>query len=260
MPAVPGAPYDTAANIMAQVQNLCRDPQGQQFTPTFCVNSINSAARWLGNELRNRGKMTLVEDEYLVTIPGVTTSDPTQQVYLTFTGITGNVTPANTPTLPEDMIQPLKLWERPSGMVTTLKEMRDRTADGGLRKTFQREYMGEWEWRTDQLCFIGALSATDIIIRYSSIPFLFALTDDVPPLLSGSLGDIQGIDPVAYYASAELLPKLGGNALAAIYRQEAQNRLEQLSTDVVRQEQFSPVRMRPYGGGYRRGSGNLRNF
>jgi hypothetical protein len=246
MPANPSAPYDTGANILALVQDLCRDPQGQQFTAIFCLQAINSAARWLGNELRNRGKATLVEDEYVVTIPGVTEADPTQQVYLTFTGITGNVTAANTPTLPQDLIEPLKLWERPSGMKTTLREMRNWTDKGGLPKSFQREYMRDWEWRTDQICFIGALNATDIIIRYSAVPFIFSITD--MGSISGSLGDIEGIDPVAYYAASQLIPKLGGAALGAQYRQEAQNRLEQLSTDVTRAEQMATSRMMPYGG------------
>lgn len=245
---------------MALVQDLCNDPQGQLFTAQFCIQAINSAARWVGRELRNRGKMTLVEDEYLVTIPAVLESDPAQQVNLTFTGINGNVNADNTPTLPQDLIEPLVLWERPSGVPgpLSLVEMRNMTGKGGLPKTWQRERMGEWEWRTDQICFVGALQATDIIIRYSSIPLIFSLTVDDPPQISGSLGDIDGVDAVAYYAASQLIPKHGGPELGMEYRKEAQTILEQLATDVTRAQQFAPTRMRPYGSRSSRGGNGSR--
>lgn len=246
---------------MSLIQSLCNDIQGQLFTPVFCIDAVNSAARWLGRELRNRGKMTLVEDEYVVTIPAVLTQDPTQQVNLTFTGIDGNVTAANTPTLPQDLIEPLRLWSRPSGQPgpVGLLPMIDWTGQGGLPKTFQGFRLADWEWRTDQICFLGSLQAADVMIRYSSVPLQFSLSVDDPPLLSGSLGDIDGIDAVSYYASSQLVPKRGGTALGQQYRQEAQTLLEQLSTDVDRQQQFSPVRMRPFGGSSR-GYGGSRSI
>lgn len=256
MPAIPQSPYSSGAQIMTLIQSLCNDTQGQLFTPAFCIEAINSAARWVGRELRNRGKMTLVEDEYLVTIPGVVASDPTQQVNLTFTGINGNVVAANTPTLPDDLIEPLKLWERPSGQTMNLLPMRNCTAQGGLPKRFQRQQMSDWEWRTDMICFIGALQATDIIIRYSAVPLLFSVTDDDPPVVSGTLGDIDAIDAMSYYAASQLIPKHGGAALGAQYRMEADRLLEQLATDVTRAQQFSPTRMRPYGGRYNGNGGS----
>src|ERR1700676_3613916 len=136
MPATPSAPYDTGATILSMVQDLCKDPGGQLFTAVYCLSAINSAARWLAQELRNNDKMTLVEDEYLVVIPAVTAPDPTQQVNLMFTGIDGNVTPGNTPTLPQDLIEPLVLWERQSGQKSNPTEMRNYTGKGGLPKRF----------------------------------------------------------------------------------------------------------------------------
>lgn len=253
-PAISQLPYSSGAQIMALIQDLCNDAQGQLYTPTFCIQAINSAARWVGRELRNRGKMTLVEDEYLVTIPAVLASDPTQQVNLTFTGINGNVTAANTPTLPNDLIEPLKLWERPTSQKMDLLPMRNCTGQGGLPKRFQTFRLKEWEWRTDQICFIGSLEPADVIIRYSSVPLQFSLTNDDPPLVSGTLGDIDAIDAMSYYAASQLIPKHGGPQLGAQYRAEADRLLEQLATDVTRMQQFSPVRMRPYGGRGTRGS------
>lgn len=253
MPAVPSAPYDTGAQILAMVQDLCKDPQGQLFTAPYCLSAINSAARWLAQELRNSDKMTLIEDEYLVEIPAVTASDPTQQVNLTFTGIDGNVTPANTPTLPQDLIEPLILWERPASQTMNLLEMRNMTGKGGLPKRFQRSRLSEWEWRTDMICFIGALTATQVIIRYAAAAIAPFAIDNMG-LISGSLADINGIDAVAYRAASQLIPKRGGAQLGLYYEQQAQMFLDKLATDVSRQQQMSPVRMRPYGRIRSRGS------
>jgi len=253
MPVIPSTPYATGSQILSLIQDLCNDDQGQLFTAPFCIQAINSAARWVGRELRNRGKMTLVEDEYLVTIPPVLVSDPTQQVNLTYTGINGNVTAANTPTLPDDMIEPLVLWQRPTDQPMNLLKMRNCTGQGGLPKIFQRQWLTDWEWRTDMICFLGALQSTDVIIRYSAVPLQFSLTDDDPPQISGSLGDIDAIDAMSYYAASQLIPKHGGAPLGAQYRTEAAALLEQLATDVTRQQQFSPTRMRPYGGRNNRG-------
>ncbi len=252
MPALPSAPYDTGARILALVQDLCNDKQGQLFTATFCLEAINSAARWLGQELRNSDKMTLVEDEWLVTIPKVTAPDPTLQVYLMYTGITGNVTPANTPTLPQDMIEPLVLWQRPANQKMNLVPMFNRTGFGGLPKRFPRYDLCEWEWRTDMICFIGALVDTEVMIRYSAIPEEFTIDEN--GLISGSLSDIAGIDAVAYRAASQLVPKRGGAELGKQYQDTAQEFLDKLATDVARASQMAPVRMRPYGMMRSRGS------
>lgn len=253
MPVVPSAPYDTGAQVLSMVQDLCKDPQGQLFTAVYCLSAINSAARWLAQELRNNDKTTLIEDEYLVTIPGVLVSDPAQQVNLMFTGISGNVTAASTPTLPEDLIEPLELWERPSGQKMNLVPMVNKTGFGGLSKRFQTSRLTEWEWRTDMICFIGSLNAADVIIRYAAAATApFAI--DVNGLISGSLVDINGIDAVSYRAASQLIPKRGGAALGAYYEQQAQMFLEKLATDATRQQQMSPVRMKPYGRLRSRGS------
>lgn len=248
MPGVNQAPYNSAQQCLALVQDLCNDPQGQLYTATFCLQALNSAARWIGRELRNRDKMTFVEDEYVVTIPAVTESDPMQQVNLTYTGINGNVTADNDPILPDDMIEPLKLWERVANMKTEPLPMKNWTGKGGLPKRFQRERLTDWEWRTDMICFIGALQPTQVMIRYSAVPLIFALNPNDETLLTGNLGDIDAMDACAYYASAQLLPKHGGLEMGKTYKAEADILLEQLATDVSRQQQFSPVRMRPYGG------------
>lgn len=255
MPVVPSSNYSTGADVLALVQDLCNDTQGQLYNAQYCIQAINYGGRIVARELKNQGKMTLIEDEWLVTIPAVLSNDPAQQVYLTFTGITGNVTPAPSPYLPEDLLEPIKLWERISGE-GRLRDMRNRTADGGLPKRWQGGSLVDWEWRTDQICFIGATQDCDVIVRYTVSALEFTIDNNGN--ISGSLGDLDAIDAVAYYAAAALLPKVGGLALSQQYEAKAKELVEQLTTSTARNEQMSPVRMRPYGG---RGRGRgLRSY
>jgi hypothetical protein len=251
MPGVGSAPYATGAQILQLIQNLVSDPQGQLFSDSYCLQSINSGARYVARELRNRGKMTLIQDEYLVTIPPVLAQDASQQVNMTYTGISGDVTPAIAPALPANLMEPLILWERPSG-TTNFREMHNKTAKGGLSKILQGEQLTEWEWRSDMICFRGALIATDVLISFTALPGVFVL--DNTGHISGSLGDVDAMDVVAYKAAAQLLPQRGGAALAVQYETMAQNLVEQLATSTTRQEQFSPARMRAFRSG-RRGRG-----
>lgn len=255
MPGLPTSPNATGSQVLQLLQGLVSDPQGMLFSDSYCLQSINSGARYVARELRNRGKMTLIQDEFLVTIPAVTTQDAAQQVNLGYQGISGDVVAGAIPALPAILMEPLSLWERPAGS-TNFTEMKNKTAHGGLSKQMQGEFLGQWEWRSDFIVFRGALIATDVLIRYTALPGIFAL--DQNGKISGSLGDVDALDAVAYYAAAQLLPPRGGAALAAQYEAKAASLVEQLATSTTRQEQMSPVRMRPYRGGHRgRGLGGI---
>jgi hypothetical protein len=248
MPGLPTLPNASGAQVLQLLQALVSDPQGMLFNDSYCLQSINSGARYVARELRNRGKMTLVNDEYLVTIPAVLAQDATQQVNLGYQGISGDVNAAAVPALPGTLMEPLFLWERPTGS-TNFTEMTNKTAHGGLPKQTQGEFLGHWEWRSDSIVFRGALVATDVLIRYTALPGIFAL--DQNNKISGSLGDVDALDAVAYYAAAQLLPQRGGAVLAGQYEKKAADIVEQLATSTTRQEQLSPARMRPYRGGRR---------
>src|SRR5580765_2523216 len=119
MPILPSTQYSQGSDITDLVRSLCNDPQGQYFTDVRLLPFVNSAARRIARELANNGQTTLIEEEpgFALTIPPVLVMDPGQQVQLSFTGVSGNVTPAANPTLPADLIFPLKLWERTTGSV-----------------------------------------------------------------------------------------------------------------------------------------------
>jgi hypothetical protein len=253
MPGLPVAPYNTGTQVLQLLQSLVSDPQGMLFSDSYCLQAINSGARYVARELRNRGKMTLIQDEFLVTIPAVLTNDAAQQVNLTYQGVSGDVTPNAVPALPANLMEPLILWERPTGS-TNFREMHNKTAKGGLSKRLQGQQLTEWEWRSDMIVFRGAQIVTDVLMRFTAVTGIFAL--DNQGHISGSLYDVDALDVVAYYAAAQLLPQRGAAALAGQYEAKAANLIEQLATSTTRQEQFAPARMRGFRSG-RRGRGVL---
>ncbi len=124
--------------------------------------------------------------------------------------------------------------------------MNNMTDSGGLDKRHAFSCLRDWEWRTDMICFVGATQAVDLILRYNAMPLMFTI--DVNGDISGSLGDLDAMDAVGYYAAAQLLPKHGGAELGAKYMIDAKDLIEQLATSTSRSEQLAPVRMKPFGG------------
>lgn len=250
MPVLSTTQYSQGMDITALIRSLVADPQGQKATDTNLLPFVNSAARRIARELANNGQTTLIEDEYIVTIPPVLISDPGQQVQLSFSGVSGNVTPTSSPTLPQDLIFPLVLWERTTGSVENFGLMEDRTASGGLTSRQQGISLGDWEWRTDSIFFMGSLLARDVRMRYMASTLSFALQNGI---ITGQLGELDAIDAIAYWAAAAWL-KPRGSSIADAYATVSENLIAQLVSGVVRQQQYSPKRRRPY-----RGQGAKRN-
>ena len=254
MPIVPVSPYSTAGQIATLVRALANDQQGQLYTDTYILPYINSAYRQVQIALANVGKQTFVEDEYVVTIPAIGTVDPGLQVWLSFYGVGGNVaSPDNSPTLPQELLEPLHLWERPSGSTDAFVDMVDMTSHGGLPSVPQTFNLRWWEWRTDQLNFVGAQQDTDIRIRFNGGFQNFTIDNNGN--ISGSLQVLGALDAVAYSAAAmALTPR--GSPLAAGYDTAAGRFVELLVNQEVRAQQHAgPFRRRGFSTRYGQGRG-----
>jgi hypothetical protein len=254
LPVVPQSPYAVGTQVTSLVRSLCNDSQGQLFTDSYLLNYVNSAYRQVQLALANIGKQTFTKDMYIVTIPAIATVDPGLQVALRFDGISGNIpNPSNSPTLPQDLLEPLQLWERPTGSTDDFVPMINLTSHGGLPSVPQSFNLRWWAWNTDFMSFIGAEEETDIRIRYQCgfIPF----TLDNNNLISGTLNILLGIDAVAYLAAYMVLnPR--GSPLAAGYAAIAQNFINQLVNQESRAQQHAgPFRRRAFSSRYGVGRG-----
>ncbi len=254
MPAIPQSPYAVGTDITSLVRSLCNDSQGQLFTDSYLLNYVNSAYRQIQIALMNVGKQTFTKDQYKAVIPAIATVDPGQQVQLRFDGISGNIpAPGNFPTLPEDMLEPLQLWERPAGSTDDFVPMYNLTSHGGLPSVPQTFNLRWWAWNTDFLSFIGAEEDTEIRIRYQCgyIPFIL----DNNNLISGTLNILWGLDAVAYLAANMVLTPRG-SPLAAGYMTEAMAFKEFLVNQESRAQQHAgPFRRRAFSSRYAIGRG-----
>ncbi len=236
------------------MRSLCNDSQGQLFTDSYLLNYINSAYRQVQIALMNVGKQTFTEDEYIVTIPAIALLDPGLQVVLAFDGLTGNVpNPTNTITLPENMLEPLQLWERPTGSTDDFIPMINMTSHGGLPSLPQVFNLRWWEWRQDQLNFVGAQQDTDIRMRFNmGYP---NLTINNAGQISGTLNVLWALDAVAYLAAFMTLnPR--GSPLAAGYATVAQDFIDKLVNQEARAQQHAgPYRRRGFSSRYGTGRG-----
>lgn len=177
MPVVGGGSYNSALDAAILARALCNDQSGSLFSDSYLLPFLNAAYRNTQIALANAGKQSFTEDYVILSIPAVTAVDPGLDVEVAFTGISGNVTPANTPALPGDLIEPLELQERLTGSTDLFRPINNMTAHGGLPSLPQDGALRYWEWRGDALCFIGSTQANDVRLRYRKGFAGFAVTN-----------------------------------------------------------------------------------
>jgi hypothetical protein len=134
---------------------------------------LNSAIREVFRECRISGDPVLIKDNYvLLNLPvvnsplGAGVANPRIQQALTFTGFFDGLQINGDFALPSDLIAPIEVWERPSGTEHDFRKMDEST--GGLRSRHQGRELREWEWRQNQINFVGSIEPRDIRIRYYS--------------------------------------------------------------------------------------------
>lgn len=253
MPVVPTLPYSQASDITALVRALMNDQGGQLYTDSYLLPFVNSAYRQVQITLANVGMQTFTEDEYIMSIPAVTAVDPGLQVWVNFTGIHGNVTPADTPLLPQNLVEPISLWERPTGSTDIFVPMYDLTSHGGIQSLPQVTNLRYWEWRQDQLNFLGATAENDVRMRYKAGMTVFTI--DGSGNIVGTLQILGALDAVAYSAAA-MAGAPRGSTLAPGYDTAAGQFLERLIVQVQRDMQHAgPFRRRSFSSRYAVGRG-----
>lgn len=142
-------------------------------TSTTLTNLMNSAIRETYREVRISGQPTLIKDQFIlfglppINSPlGVGVINPAAQQALTFSGFFDGLQMNANFSLPSDLILPLEVWERASNTPNDFRVMEEST--GPLRSRRQVQALGEWEWRTDQINFIGSIENRDLRLRYIS--------------------------------------------------------------------------------------------
>lgn len=250
----PSAPYDTVGTVLDYARVLINDAinglggdllsDSQPYTFTL----VNMAWRDMQSDLRELSHDDLFGEAVLSSISPVATTDPGIFCYIDWGGYFDGVTYQASPTLPGDMIVPVRLWERFSGSNDFFRDMAE-TADG-LPGRSKGAWFREWEWRGDALYLVGAQQTNDIRIRYERfLPDLDASsTAPIPIMYSARC--------LALYVAAAFEFSRGTPA-AADFLQRGKMEADRIAKRTTRRQQRGQHRRKPYGaGGFGRRYGN----
>lgn len=228
---------------------------GKKYTDTVLLPFLNSAYRGLQRALKATGSTEFRVGQSFVTIPALSFAEPSTQVSLSFEGlaITSDASPSPTfvggaglGQLPQNLLMPRKLWERPTGQQVDFQEMVDLTNTGGLRSVPQGQCLSSYEWIGDAINLLGATQAVDIKIEYDI---------GLPPVSDG-LSQLLVLNSEDYHAFAvcSMVEPGRGGKNTELYDQAAEDAKEKLVNAVTRGQQFASRRPRAFSS--RRGYAN----
>jgi len=219
--------------------------------PSQAFILLNSAYRFVQDKIANLGYETPISEAVLTGIPAVPVAvqDPATQVYVGYDfyfdglNLLGPLTVPPSPVLPLDMLIPLVVMERFTGVKSIFRPM--GMANDGLAKRMQTAFNQEWEWRGDRLYMIGATQALDLWIRYQSyFAEITQATDQVRIF--------HGANAIAYTMANRFSNPRGGDA-SGHYVAERDEEIRQIVMRSAHKNARKQVRRQPYGGGHASG-------
>jgi len=188
LPSLQTSPYDNAEYILQIMRSLGNDAAqslaGNLLSDNqpYVAPMLNSGYRHLQRKLVVRGFQTMKKRLILTGILPIAILDPGEQVSLSYTGYFDGLTNHASPTLPADMLMPLKLKERQSGTIQMFQPM--FPARDGLPSRQQSICLRDWIWENDQIFMCGATLTIDLEIMYAVfLPELVLLPTPSPVLI-----------------------------------------------------------------------------
>lgn len=248
MPVVAEFPYPSAEAVMnrarAYVNDSFQGGAGRILTDSapFTIEYLNGALENLQDRLRDYGVMTLVQDGVILTpIVPVVQIDPSIQVAISYTGyFNGSINYAS-PVLPQNLITPLRIWERLTGSNNDFVPMQ-QVADG-LASTWQGNDLCSWEWIGDQIVMPGALTTRDLRIRFTTV---------FTPILAGTvlstvqIGVQASVEQLAWLVAYKYAMARGSVQTPAL-KAEANEKIMQIIRRYVREKASAPSIRHLYG-------------
>lgn len=240
MPLIGSSAYFQVNSITPLIRSMVNDTLGNVFTDSILLPYVQSSYRRVQRKLAIAGSSLFITDDIEIVIAAVPAAQqgPGTQVVL-------NDASAPPNQLPSNLLQPLKISERPNLSTQNFVEMTDLTLHDGLPLRTQYSTLGVWEFRTDGVYFVGATQDTQILMRYTAaLPDLNGPTDYVM---------IRFSQEAIAYGAAALAGGARGSPLAQQYAEEQDAADEDLIAYFVRQQQHTGRRRRPFGsrgGGY----------
>ena len=234
MPLMGSTAYTTLAGVNTLIRSLLNDSAGNVFSDSVLLPYVNSSYRRVQRKLANTGSSLFKTDNVLLVVPAI----PANLQGPDMETVINDATPPPAQ-LPSNLLQPLKIWERPAGSTVEFVEMVDLTEHDGLPSRTQGAILQVWEFRTDGIYFIGATQDTQIRLRYvASLPDLIGPNDTIL---------IRFSQEAIALGAAAAAGMARGSPLADKYALEQDDADEDLILLFIRQQQHTGRRRRPYG-------------
>jgi hypothetical protein len=247
MPIVGSTSYNTAEYVLNLARSIVNDAaesiEGEILSDDqpYTFVYLNSAYQFLQDELTNNGEETFKKEIVLTGLVPVVNIDPATQVFVSEQGYNDGGSTHAGQALPDDLIAPLRLWERQSSTFNQFAPM--EKANDGLPSIAKNSYNRYWEWRGDSIYMPGALLTTDM--RLSYIAYLPDLTDG-----SSTVRIRRATNALAYFTAAEFA-LARGSAAAESLRGQGVEMIDQMTTRTARGKQRGNHRRRPFSHGQR---------
>ena len=160
-----------------------------------------------------------IQNETVIqSVPAIVTIDPMAQVYLSYGGYFDGTTLQIAPVLPQDMIRPYQLTERPHG-TTQLFTVMDPLM-WAIPRVPKASWNRQWLWRGDKLYMPGALVVTDIAMSYAQL--LADFVDGTTPWFQQPVPIMNCLDSLADYVCREICVARGQADAAAAFQLSAE--------------------------------------
>lgn len=223
----------TIGSITPRVRARLNDQSNTVFQDTVLLPYVQDAADELQLSLEHNGMLVLEKQTSTpIVIPQVTNFVPGNVVSMSGLGL-----------LPVDMLEPQVLEERLSGSTDLFVEMTRRAWPPDILPTDSLRY---WDYREEDIHFIGATTNRDIIIRYLKRLINVTTINDSIPVNNSQLFIITRTASLAAFFIGEDVDRY--NALG----KEADAHLEKLIGIGVKSKQGTRTRRRPFVIGGRR--------
>jgi hypothetical protein len=240
-----GSAYDTAEyvlnNARAALNDVMESAGGDILTDDWPQTYIylNQAKRLVEHELASNGVEFNVKETVLTSISPVQTVDPTQQVWISQAGYFDGSTNHANPSLPGDLIIPLRLWERFSNTGNPFFQITPAIdgIEGALMQVQQFRY---WDWRTDAIYFPGATMTNDVRMRYVSYSPELTSPASIVPFRRSAIA--------IAFMTAWCFSNPRGNAQANTLYEMAKTEMDQIVSSTTRKKQRKASSKRAYGG------------
>lgn len=213
-----------ASAVMDEAAALCGDRNRNLYTYDKLLPLLKRAVRDLQDEMLANDLTVLREDTTSATINALATSYPTP---------------------PNDLITPIKMWERPDGSASDEDwvPMLEREWDPSEK---QQESLEVWKFRDEQILFRGATTARKVKMLYQKS--LAGIADQ-----NSNISVINAENYLAAKLAGYGARFIGKNVtLGAELDRDAEKALNLFLTTRIKEDQDDVLRMKPYSSRRRR--------